>query len=695
MLSPVTLAGNYFANANGRFIPVGVNWVPARAAMQVSFEWDEAAIEADFARMNAMHINFLRFDFVWQWVEPRPGQYNPKAFEQFDFLIKLAHKYDIYLNPALFAGGEVGDAWWELPWRQGRHPHADADMLFWQARQVEEFARRYRGESAILAWDLTDEPPYWVVMKPGQTTDAMAAVWTQLLTDSFRKYDPEHLVMVGASNMELARGPFRADVIRPWVNFFSVHPYPLYNQSYYPEPILSTRSSYSAAFETALVKSAGKPVLMQEFGSASAQCGLDVQARYYNVFMHSALAAGNMGLVAWTYTDADPEAQFQRAPYKRNPHETQFGVTEANGASRPQGDELDMVGAILSKLDLTNLEPEQAQVGIVAPHEWAVGLDYREYGFPPDSLYQYVPRDDIFHHQTDPAAQEQLVQAWLSTYILGRQAGMPLSFPRENDNWQSLPLILAPYPLTGSSGVYFSYHLYTTFWQKARDYLNAGGTLYASLNANSAIPREWCRELCGFTLQDRARWREEIEITFTADFGEIPAGFKFSLPAFAGVDGTGVLIENESAQILAVDQDGQPAILLHEYGRGKIIISTYPLELLLGRAYGIFESPRPEAAFYRALKNLAGIRPLCESDRPEVACGVLDGGTRSLAILVNHSSQTQKGRATFAKDIAEITLLTAEGRVPLESDEQGWAFTLDAFSGAIYEIEFLTTKVKP
>lgn len=686
MLTPVKLAGNYFANAQGRFIPVGVNWVPARAAMQYPFQWDEAAIEADFARMKSLHINLVRFDLLWQWVEPRPGQYNPKAFAQFDFLIHLAHKYEIYLNPALFAGGEVGDAWWDIPWRHGRHPHADPDMLFWQARHVEQFARRYRGESAILAWDLTDEPPYWIVMKPGQTTDAMAAVWTQLLADALRKLDPEHLVMVGTSNMELSRGPFRADVIRPWVDFFSIHPYPLYNQSYYPEPILSTRSSYAAAFETTLVRSAGKPVLMQEFGSTSAQCGLEVQAHYYNVFMHSALAAGNMGLVAWTFTDADPEAQFQRAPYKRNPHETQFGVTTADGAPRPQGIELSRMGAILRHLDLTDLEPEPPQAGILVPHEWAVGTDYREYGFPPDTLYQYVPHDDVFHHQTDPAAQEQLAQAWLSAFILSRQAGIPVSFPRENDPWQTLPLVLAPYPLTSSSGAYFSYHLYTTFWRQAREYLVAGGTLYASLNANSAIPRELSREIGGFTLQDRGRWREQIELIFTAPLGELPPGFKLSLPAIPGVDGTGVLIRNEAAQVLAVDQDGQPAILLHAYGPGKLIVSAYPLELLLGRQYAAFERPRPEAAFYRALKTLAGVQPLCETNLPAVACGVLQGTHRAVAILVNHSAEAQTGRAVFRATIQSLALVSANGKTPIPCNRSAWDFTLPPFAGAIYEL---------
>ncbi|MBN1261015.1 MAG: cellulase family glycosylhydrolase [Anaerolineae bacterium] len=685
MLTLVKLSGPYFCNAGGPFIPTGVNWVPARAAMQWPFEWDPEAVEQDFARMQAMHINLVRFDLVWQWVEPRPGQYNPRAFEQFDFLIELAHRYEIYLNPALFAGGEVGDAWWEIPWRQGRHPHADADMLFWQARHVEQFARRYRGESAILAWDLTDEPPYWVVMKPGQTSDAMAAVWTQLLTDSLRRYDPEHLVMVGASNMELSRGPFRADVIAPWVDFLSVHPYPLYNQSYYPEPILSTRGSYSPAFETALAGSIGKPVLMQEFGSTSAQCGLDVQARYYNVFMHSALAAGNMGLVAWTFTDADPVTQYRRAPYKRNPHETQFGATASDGTPRPQGEELQRMGATLRRLDLSDLAPELPQVGILAPHEWAQGLDFNEYGFPPDALYQYVPRDDVLHHATDSAAQEQLVQAWLSTYILSRQAGFPVSFPRENDDWQTLKLILAPYPLTGSSGVYFSYHLYTTFWYQARDYVASGGTLYASLNANAAIPRELARDLCGLTLVDRARWQEDVILTFTEAFGNISSGQTLHLPAFPGVDATGVLVQNVSAQVLAVDQDGQAAIFLHPYGKGRCVISTYPLELLLGKTYGAFENVRPEVDLYRALGALAGVEPACRVDDPAVSSGVLRGSGRDVVILVNHTAQSRTVQAVVSASLERLNLLTAQGNLDVAREPHGWTCTLEPFSGAMYE----------
>src|SRR5208337_5605915 len=49
-LPAVRLDGNYFTREGHRFIPVGANWVPAKAAMEWPYEWDPKAIEADFAR---------------------------------------------------------------------------------------------------------------------------------------------------------------------------------------------------------------------------------------------------------------------------------------------------------------------------------------------------------------------------------------------------------------------------------------------------------------------------------------------------------------------------------------------------------------------------------------------------------------------------------------------------------------------
>ncbi|MFZ1139942.1 MAG: beta-galactosidase, partial [Candidatus Sulfotelmatobacter sp.] len=72
-LPAVQLDGNYFSRAGHRFIPVGANWVPAKAAMQWPIQWDPKAIEADFARMHELGFNTIRLDFVWAWIEPRTG----------------------------------------------------------------------------------------------------------------------------------------------------------------------------------------------------------------------------------------------------------------------------------------------------------------------------------------------------------------------------------------------------------------------------------------------------------------------------------------------------------------------------------------------------------------------------------------------------------------------------------------------
>jgi endo-1,4-beta-mannosidase len=220
-LPPLKIKGTYFTNGKKRFLPVGVHWVPAVAAMQWPYQWDPASLEADFAKMKDLGCNTVRFDLVWAWFEPRPGDYNPQAFEQLDTFVKLAHQYEIYLHPTLFVGGEVGEAYWDVPWRHGRHPHSDPEMLRLQTDHAAELARRYSGETAILGWDLTDEPPYWIVSD--QTTDAMAINWTRLIAGALRRFDPEHVLCVGTSMEDVSHGPFRPDTLTAEVDFFSAH----------------------------------------------------------------------------------------------------------------------------------------------------------------------------------------------------------------------------------------------------------------------------------------------------------------------------------------------------------------------------------------------------------------------------------------------------------------------------------------
>ena len=213
-------------------------------------------LEADFRKMRELGVNTVRLDLVWAWFEPRPGDYNPAAFAQLDELIKLARRYEIYLQPCLFIGNEVGEAIWDVPWRNGRHPHADPEMLRLETNLAAEFGRRYGRETAIQSWDLTDEPPFW---NAGKTTDAMAINWTRLIAGAIRHGDTLHPIVVGTDAQDIGHGPFRPDNISrggrlPECASLS----DLQSRHCFPDPLLAERTTYAAAFQVALSGGAGQ-----------------------------------------------------------------------------------------------------------------------------------------------------------------------------------------------------------------------------------------------------------------------------------------------------------------------------------------------------------------------------------------------------------------------------------------------------
>ena len=160
---------------------------------------------------------------------------------------------------------------------------------------------------------MTDEPPFWVVV--GATSDAMAANWTRLIAGALRRFDKNHPIVAGTSMGGWSRyGPFRPDNIRSEVDFFSVHPYTIYSPNLFPDSFLSKRASLGAAFETALSGSLGKPVMVQELGSSSAQYDPALAAAYDRMSLYSSAWRGSHGFLLWCFTDADPQ-QYRAVPY--------------------------------------------------------------------------------------------------------------------------------------------------------------------------------------------------------------------------------------------------------------------------------------------------------------------------------------------------------------------------------------------
>ena len=683
-LPAVRLDGNYFSREGHRFIPVGANWVPAKAAMQWPTQWDPAAIEADFARMHELGFNTIRLDFVWAWLEPRPGDYDPEAFRKLDFLIALANRYQIYLHPSLLIGGEVGEAYWDVPYRQGRHPHSDPDMLRIETDHVGELARRYGKETAILGWDLTDEPPFWIV--PDSTTDAMAINWTRLLSWSIRRHDSLHPIVVGTSMEDVGRGPFRPDNLREEADFFSVHPYSIYAPKLFPDAMLSERGTYGSAFETALSGGAGKPVMVQEIGASSAQYSPEEIANFLRASLYSGLGAGANGFLIWCYTDAAPE-QFHKVPYLRSPHETQFGLTTWDGKGRPSAKMFKEFEDIVARLDLTGIEPAPAEAAIIVPYEWSKPHgDFSHFGLTGPEVVPYTSTDEGANvaGQAQPNFNEEnqwITGSWLSSFVLARRAGIKADFPREYDEWQRHAMILLPSPLTSTDS--FLVHVHSDFWEKAKQYVTQGGALYASVAADAAIPE--MESLFGVRMVD-ANPKDEVTLRIVAPFGDLKVGetFHYAVPS-ATPRYWGAILDVRDGTIIAVDQDNRPALVANNVGSGKTLLSAYPLESYLANVPAAFDKPENTHRIYQAFREWTGVKPLFHGDQPSVEVTALSGGTRGYVVVTNHGSAAESVTITTAGALHSITKITPQAATPVQISGATFKIDIGPYEGQVFE----------
>ncbi len=684
-LPEVRLDGAYFVRDGKRFIPLGAHWVPAKAAMQWPLQWDPKDIEADFAKMRDLGYSLLRLDMMWAWFEPRPGDYNPAAFEQLDFLLTLAHKYRIYLHPSLFIGGEVGEAYWDVPWRHGRHPHADPEMLRLETNLAEEFGRRYSRESAIIAWDLTDEPPFWIVS--GQTTDAMAINWTRLIAGGIRKYDKLHPIVVGTSGQETGHGPFRADNIAAWVDFFSVHPFTLYNPDLFPDALLSARGTYGAAFEIALSQGAGRPAMIHEMGASTAQFSPERVAAYDRAQVYSGLGAGSIGVDLWCYTDASPE-QFRKVPYLRTPQETGWGMTTWDRQDKPLAREFRKITQIVGQLDLTGLAPAPADMAIIIPDEWAKPHgDFSRFGLTGGEVIPYVSVADggAVPGQALPDvsdANHGLMGSALTSFVLGRRAGLKADLPREYSDWTKHPMVFLPSPITGTD-VPFLAHVHTDFYERARRYAEKGGFLYASLAADGAVPE--MMSLFGARMVDRAI-SSEVTIRFVEPFGDFKPGDTLSYsPPSASTRSWGTILEVTTGKVIAVDQDGNPALVTNSLGAGKTLLSAYPIEHYIAETAAAFDKPEQTHRLYAAFRDWAGVRPAFVGDNPAVELSALSGAGRGYLVAVNHGFEAQMVTVHTALPVRSVTRVTAEGPKPVSLDGTNWKLDIAPFDAVIVE----------
>ncbi len=679
-MSGIVGRGRHYLERDGRpIVPVGAHFVPVEGP---DWPWRVGAETFDraFAAMAAAGLDTVRIDLLWSALEPEPGRYDRDHLAVLDRILEAARLHGLLLHPTFFIGGEVGDAYWDIPWRAGRRPHRDPVLIALQAAHVAELGRRWRGDPAILAWDLTDEPPLWLFP---DTTDDDARGWTEALTDSLRSVDPDHLVTIGTASQEVGAGPFRADVVADRLDFATVHPYPTYNPELIPDSLLSARMTHAAAFETALAAGAGRPVMLHEYGVSSAQFDPGLAAAYDRLLAWSSFGRGAIGFLAWCWTDAEPAA-WRRAPYVRQPHETQFGVTDHRGEPRPRGHVLCEMAAVLRVLadDLDGLAGN-GPVGCAAipvPHEYVRPYDPAGYGLDDGLAGLYEPAERVWAPERD---HRPLVRAWLNGFVLAARAGASVRFAREtpDDAWPSVPLVIVPAPLTSTSSSLL--HVRTSFWAGAEEHLARGRAAWLSMSADAAMPG--MSALAGCHLADRAPADRPGTLRFVRPWGPFAAGDVLALPAGDGSLATRwARLALDDGEIVALDADGGPGLVVARRGPGLVATCAAPLELLLATVPDAHGPTDRAWGLYAGLLAEAGIREPARVDHPDVTGGTLRGPAGGLVTLTNHGQVDLRVDLHLPVDATAVRRFGPAGVQPLGPAER------DA-DGPVIELELPAT----
>ena len=242
-------------------------------------------------------------------------------------------------------------------------------------------------------------------------------------------------------------------------------------------------------------------------------------------------------------------------------------------------------------------------------------------------------------------------------------------------------MLLLPSPLTSTDS--FLVHVHTDFWEKARRYVAGGGALYASLCGDAAIPE--MESLFGARLVDHSPVNE-VTLKVVAAWGGLNPGDTFHYSAGGGSPRQwAATLEVRGGTVIAVDQDGRPALVANRSGKGATLLCAYPLESYLANLPGAFDKEESTYRIYQAFGEWAGIERRFHSDQSSVEAVSLDAADHGYIVVVNHSAKPRHVRMTSALPMKSLQCLMANAEESVTVQGSRWELDLQPYEAAVFE----------
>ncbi len=589
--------------------------------------YDPAVVRKELAVLARHGLTMTRSFFYWPDFMPGPDEIDETMTARFaDFLDR--HTEQGMTTVPTFIVGHMSGGNWDPSWRAGRDLYADVWMVGRQAWFAAEMVRRYAAHPAVAGWLVSNEMP---IYGGATTSHEIVASWAQLIRDAVRAAGGHQPFSLGdgAWGIEVTGtdNGFRLAEISELTDFLGPHVYPIGD-----DPV---RQRYAAAVQCELAGTFGKPVIMEEFGVSSDFASDEHAARYYRHVLHNTLLAGATGWMAWNNTDFHLPGQ---EPYRHHAFEQNFGLTDSRGA--PKGTLLEMraFAATIKAVDAFRCDRAETDTALIVSSYL-------------DTQYPF----------TSPDSAAVAVKALHQSYVSARLADLPPKLTRETTGIEGgAKLYLAPSVqqfLATTAGtleqlaeagacVYVSYCAGDVAWHR--------GPSYGRMNELFGV-RHGLDVGLADTITD-----DVIELTLTRDFGGLARGTTLAFRAAGSQHSRAYLpVAATTAEVIATDGHGRPALLRRQAGLGSLILCTYPLEYMAAITPRV--NPDATVTLYNALATHAGVGRPVSVDDPRVACDTLvrDDGAR-FAVLVSHADEQLTIKPVLAGGGALATLDTSE-----------------------------------
>lgn len=618
--------------------PVGVNYHPVNSESDGWEEWYRHDFVSDFEKLAAARFSLVKVFLSWKVLEPQVGQYDEESLERFADLLASARENRLQVIVCFFADDRHAELA-EVSWGKRRDPRTDQYLVSRQMALVQKIVNRFRGESAIFAWELANE-----AFLSGFSSLSDLESWATSMREAVREIDPRRPVTLSLDvSTYLKRTGLDAGQVIDRCEFAVTHATTDYRIFAAIGPSSETAGSWLDSF---LLRAAarGLPVLMDDVGPASLESSPAEEAAQVRTALYSGLMNRAAGVVLRRYKDMDTD---RREPYYCDPFEALVGIADKDGRPKTTFGEVESFIRVVAGIDLRHYRQTPERVAIMLPSEVRRSL--------PSMAGLYTPR------------------SCFRAYIAAKEVHLPVAVTHEGDPVGEYAMLVVP----------SAFRLEDSTWEELAGFVQSGGSLVMSYGGGDTHPA--AREIFGVEFLGDSGARESLScrVAQSEVFGALRSfDVSAEIPHFA-------LLGSAGATVVATDSKGSPLLTLNGFGQGKAIFIAAPAERAIAQA-GPWKAPLAIGSMLREIYGSVARKTGCalpmSCDRHSVEVALFSGESDDVVVLFNHALEKSVVTLTFERKIVHIA--DVRGGRPVMVNDLSFGLPVEGGAGTALRITY-------